>query len=101
MSVVISISLNADNDDSIKVIQKHDLLVRISHWANIPVLTALILSGLSIYWASPVITVPTPDGNIEIFALVGRLFLQHFPDSSEDERNWFYNHFASSGEHQI
>ncbi len=86
--------VNADSGESIRVIQKHDLLVRISHWANIPVLAALILSGLSIYWASPVLTVATPDGKKDVLAFVGGFFLKYFPDSAENERNWFYNHFA-------
>jgi DMSO/TMAO reductase YedYZ molybdopterin-dependent catalytic subunit/thiosulfate reductase cytochrome b subunit len=34
--------------------KKHHALVRLSHWITIPVLIGLILSGLSIYWASPV-----------------------------------------------
>src|ERR1700760_3143130 len=36
------------------VARKHHLLVRCSHWLNVPILLGLILSGLSIYWASPV-----------------------------------------------
>ena len=29
------------------------MLVRCSHWLNGPILLGLILSGVSIYWASP------------------------------------------------
>jgi len=36
------------------VVRRHHLLVRCSHWLNVPILLGLILSGLSIYWASPV-----------------------------------------------
>jgi len=36
------------------VVRRHDLLVRCSHWLNVPILVGLILSGVSIYWASPV-----------------------------------------------
>jgi len=36
---------------------RHHILVRISHWLTIPLLLGLILSGLSIYWASPVINI--------------------------------------------
>jgi thiosulfate reductase cytochrome b subunit len=36
------------------VVRRHHLLVRISHWLTIPLLLGLILSGISIYWASPV-----------------------------------------------
>src|SRR5216683_6391548 len=38
----------------VRVVRRHHLLVRCSHWLNVPVLLGLILSGLSICWASPV-----------------------------------------------
>lgn len=34
--------------------KKHHALVRIAHWLMLPLLIGLIMSGLSIYWASPV-----------------------------------------------
>ncbi len=37
-----------------RVFRAHHLCVRWSHWLNIPVLLGVMLSGLSIYWASPV-----------------------------------------------
>lgn len=36
------------------VARRHHLLVRCSHWLNLPILLGLVLSGMSIYWASPV-----------------------------------------------
>ena len=36
------------------VTKRHHLLVRWSHWLNVPILLGLILSGISIYWASPI-----------------------------------------------
>jgi hypothetical protein len=36
------------------VVRKHHFLARWSHWLNVPILLGLILSGISIYWASPV-----------------------------------------------
>ena len=36
------------------VVKRHHLLVRWSHWLNVPILLGLILSGISIYWASPI-----------------------------------------------
>jgi len=36
------------------VVPKHHLLVRLTHWGNVPLLFGLIASGLSIYWAAPV-----------------------------------------------
>ena len=40
--------------DTVRVVHKHHALVRLSHWANVPLLLGLIASGLSIYWAAPV-----------------------------------------------
>jgi cytochrome b subunit of formate dehydrogenase len=36
------------------VTKKYHFLVRWSHWLNVPILVGLILSGISIYWASPI-----------------------------------------------
>jgi thiosulfate reductase cytochrome b subunit len=36
------------------VVRKHHWLVRLSHWMNVFLLIGLVMSGLSIYWASPV-----------------------------------------------
>ena len=36
------------------VVFRHHMLVRWSHWLNIPILLSLILGGVSIYWESPV-----------------------------------------------
>lgn len=35
-----------------RLIKKHPLAIRWFHWLNFPVLTAMIVSGLMIYWAS-------------------------------------------------
>jgi hypothetical protein len=36
------------------VVKRHHILVRWSHWLNVPLLLGLVLSGISIYWASPI-----------------------------------------------
>jgi len=36
-------------ESSVLVARKHHLLVRWSHWLNVPILVGLILSGISIY----------------------------------------------------
>ena len=41
-------------EPGVLVAKKHHLLVRWSHWLNLPILLGLIASGISIYWASPV-----------------------------------------------
>ena len=38
------------------VAKRHHLLVRWSHWLNVPILLGLILSGISVYWSSPTIS---------------------------------------------
>ena len=43
-----------ESEAGVLVVRRHHLLVRCSHWLNLPILLGLILSGMSIYWASPV-----------------------------------------------
>jgi hypothetical protein len=43
-----------ESQAGVLVVRRHHLWVRYSHWLNVPILLGLILSGLSIYWASPV-----------------------------------------------
>lgn len=96
---------------SVKVVRKHHWLVRLSHWLNIPILLMLGLSGLSIYWASPVYhhTVDPTDGT-DYFADFGVWVTKHIPAlahgyavnptdaqtaaGAEPASNWFYNHFS-------
>jgi len=55
---------------SVLVGRKHHFLVRWSHWLNVPILLGLILSGISIYWASPIYQhKPDPNtGNSDVAA---------------------------------
>src|SRR5438309_8655149 len=41
-------------EPGVLVVRKHHFLVRWSHWLDVPILLGLILSGISIYWASPI-----------------------------------------------
>lgn len=79
------------------VVRKHHWLVRLTHWLNIPILLGLALSGLSIYWASPVYHhAPDASGTTDYFADIGRWAVRHLPGqhhyAAPDE--WFYNHFS-------
>ena len=78
------------------VVRRHHLLVRISHWLNIPLLLGLILSGISIYWASPIYQHdPNPTtGSFDYFADAGIWICAHIPwlRHYEDPTNWVYNH---------
>jgi hypothetical protein len=37
-----------ESEAGVRVVRRHHLLVRCSHWLNVPILLGLILSGLSI-----------------------------------------------------
>ena len=81
-----------------RAIRKHHILVRWTHWLNIPLLIGLILSGMSIYWASPVYQhKPDPNtGNFDYLADIGIWLCTHVPGLSHysDPQNWVYNHFS-------
>jgi thiosulfate reductase cytochrome b subunit len=78
------------------VVRRHHLLVRISHWLTIPLLLGLILSGISIYWASPIYQHdPNPTtGSFDYFADAGIWICAHVPwlHHYADPANWVYNH---------
>lgn len=80
------------------VAKRHQLLVRCSHWLNIPLLLGLILSGISIYWSSPVYQhKPDPaTGNFDVAADIGIWICAHLPGQhhSASPPDWIYNHMS-------
>ena len=68
-------------EPGVLVVKKHHLLVRCSHWLNVPILLGLILSGISIYWASPIYQhKPDPNtGNVDVAADIGIWICAHVP----------------------
>jgi thiosulfate reductase cytochrome b subunit len=82
---------------TIKLVKKHHILVRITHWLNIPILLGLGLSGMAIYWAAPVYKHP-PDaaGNNDYLADIGMAICRHVPflHHYANPGDWFYNHFS-------
>ena len=82
----------------VRVVRKHHLLVRVSHWLNIPILLGLILSGTAIFWASPVYQhKPNPlTGNFDYLANVGIWICAHVPGLHHysNPPNWVYNHMS-------
>src|ERR1700758_5263843 len=78
------------------VVKRHHALVRWSHWLNIPLLLGLILSGISIYWASPIYQHPSnpTTGSFDYFADAGIWICAHIPwlHHYADPANWVYNH---------
>ena len=45
-------TITPERQAGVLVARRHYLLVRCSDWLNVPILLGLILSGVSIYWAS-------------------------------------------------
>jgi thiosulfate reductase cytochrome b subunit len=80
------------------VVRRHHIFVRISHWLTIPLLLGLILSGISIYWASPVYQHnPDPQsGTFDYFADAGIWICAHTPwlHHYADPADWVYNHIS-------
>lgn len=80
------------------VVMKHHWLVRLTHWLNLAVLAALIASGLSIYWASPVFThAPNPrTGTRDYVGDVGFWLAHHLPFATPgpSPRDWLYHHLG-------
>jgi len=82
-----------------RVVRKHHALVRLSHWLNVPLLFGLIVSGLSIYWASPVFE-HAPDaatGSSDYLADIGIWAVRHIPGLAGPKTNpstWIYDRFG-------
>ncbi len=87
-----------ESEAGVLVVRRHHLLVRCSHWLNVPILLGLILSGLSIYWASPVYQhKPNPlTGNTDPLADVGTWICAQLPGLHQysSPPDWVYNHIS-------
>jgi thiosulfate reductase cytochrome b subunit len=83
---------------AVRVAKRHHLLVRWSHWLNVPILLGLILSGISIYWASPIYQhKPDPlTGNFDVAADIGIWICAHVPGLHHysSPPDWVYNHLS-------
>ena len=84
--------------EDVLVVKRHHILVRCSHWLNIPLLSGLILSGISIYWSSPVYQhKPDPvTGNFDVAADIGIWICAHVPGQHHyaSPPDWIYNHLS-------
>jgi thiosulfate reductase cytochrome b subunit len=81
-----------------RVVVKHHALVRLTHWWNVPLLLGLIVSGLSIYWASPVFK-HAPDPNthsVDYVADLGFWIVGHVPGlrGTPNPGAWVYERFG-------
>jgi len=82
----------------VRVVPRHHVLVRWSHWVNLPILLGLMLSGISIYWASPVFQHrPDPQtGNFDYLADAGIWICAHVPwlRGYSSPPDWIYHHLS-------
>jgi thiosulfate reductase cytochrome b subunit len=80
------------------VVKRHHILVRWSHWLNVPLLLGLVLSGISIYWSSPIYQhKPDPNtGNFDVAADIGIWICAHVPGQHHyaSPPDWLYNHMS-------
>ncbi len=81
-------------DRMVKVVPKHHALVRLTHWANVPLLFGLIATGLAIYWAAPVLThAPDPvTGSRDYLADLGLAIARRLGDKGGEK--WIYDHLS-------
>jgi thiosulfate reductase cytochrome b subunit len=83
---------------AVLIVRKHHRLVRLSHWLNLPILFMLIVSGLAIYWASPVF-LHAPNrvtGSRDYLADAGAVVAGRLPGDvpANQLRYWVYRHFS-------
>jgi thiosulfate reductase cytochrome b subunit len=82
----------------VRVVWRHHLLVRVSHWLNLPLLLGLVLSGVSIYWASPVVQhhADARTGIFDPLADVGVWLCASVPGMANysSPPDWVYNHLS-------
>jgi len=97
----------ATASETVAVVRKHHWLVRLTHWLNIPLLTGLTLSGVSIYWAAPVYKHPADvNGNEDYLNDIGFWVAKHEPwrhsygapdtwvPNTQYSMSWLYDHFS-------
>jgi len=81
--------------EPVRIVRPHDGLVRASHWAHVPLLLGLIVTGLAIHWAAPVFrhapTPANPRGDLLVDA--GRVLAGVFGGGG-DPRNWLYDRLS-------
>jgi thiosulfate reductase cytochrome b subunit len=87
-----------DRQATVPVVWRHHLLVRWSHWLNVPLFVGLVLSGLSIYWASPVFqhAADPRTGVFDPLADIGIWLCAHVPGMHDygSPPDWVYDHLS-------
>ena len=85
----------AVDQEHVAILPKHHPLVRLSHWANVPLLLLMTASGLAIYWAAPVFThaADPVTGSRDYVADLGILTARVLEDHG-NARTWIYDHLS-------
>jgi len=95
---VTTVDTSLSDRTVVTIVRKHHRLVRLAHWLNLPILFMLVVSGLGIYWASPVFLHPADrlTASRDYLADAGAAMARHLPgDVPRDQlRFWFYRHFS-------
>jgi len=79
----------------VRVARKHEGLVRLAHWAHVPLLLGLIASGLAIYWAAPVFHHgPTPGNPRGDYLLDAGRELGLLLGARGSTRTWLYDRLS-------
>jgi thiosulfate reductase cytochrome b subunit len=96
MAVIEKSAVVPKAEPTVRVVPKHHALVRLTHWANIPLLFGLIASGLAIYWAAPVFThARDPQtGSRDYLTDVAMVISHALQDPGARPANWIYDHFS-------
>lgn len=94
--------MKPDPAERVPVVPKHHALVRFSHWANVPLLAALVASGLAIYWAAPVFLHARDPvtGTTDYLKDAGLWIARALNDRGGDPAAWIYDH-VSLGTRQL
>lgn len=82
--------------ETVRVVRKHHVLVRWTHWAHVPLLLGLAASGLSIYWAAPVFrhAFDPATGTRDVVGSLSVTIARALGDAAPDPRTWIYDHFS-------
>jgi thiosulfate reductase cytochrome b subunit len=85
-----------DPAEPVPVVRKHHALVRLTHWAHVPLLAALVASGLAIYWAAPVFRHPRDPvtGSTDYVKDASLAIARLVRDRGGDPANWIYDHLS-------
>ena len=81
--------------EPVPVAKQHHALVRVTHWAHVPLLLLLIASGLAIYWAAPVFHhAPTPGNSRGDYLIDAGRALGPVFGAEGDTRTWVYQRIS-------